>query len=113
MTEEVYAASLPWIREQAEPVSAALVEPANRAQEIVKPLTDALEASAATIEGSLGPQPPQDAPTVDQSLSQTETVSDTGRRSQSFEQLAAAVRELSKASNATLLEEVSEVRAGR
>jgi multidrug resistance protein MdtO len=113
VTEEVYAASLPWIREQAEPVSAALPEPANRAKETVTLLVEELEASAATIEGSFRRQPPQDALTVDESHSQTETASDTGRRSQSFEQLAATVRELSKASNTTLLEEVSEVRAAR
>jgi multidrug resistance protein MdtO len=101
VTEEVYAASLPWIREQAEPVSAGLPEPANRAQETVTPLVEELEASAATIEGSSRRQPLQDALTADESISQTETASDTGRRSQSFEQLAATVRELSKASNAT------------
>jgi len=94
VTEEVYAASLPWIREQAEPVSAALVEPANRTQEIVKPLTDALEASAATIEGSLGPQTSGDALTLDESFSERDVVRDASRRWHSFEQLAVAVREL-------------------
>jgi uncharacterized membrane protein YccC len=96
VTEEVYAASLPWIREQAEPVSAAPQETANRAQEIVAPLVDALEASAVTIEGSS----PKDAPTVDDSLSERDVVSEAGQRSQSFEPLAAAVGELSSVSKA-------------
>jgi len=100
VTEEVYAASLPWIREQAEPVLAAPQEPAARAQEMVMPLADALEASAATIEGSSGPQTPQDTLTVHESLLERDAVSDDGRRLQSFEQLAAAVRELSSISKA-------------
>jgi hypothetical protein len=104
VTEELYSASLPWIREQAGTGSAADRETANRAQEILTPLVDTVEASAATIEGSYHLQAPQDALRVDESVSQTEAVSDGGRRFESFEQLAAAVRELSKASNATLLE---------
>jgi multidrug resistance protein MdtO len=113
VTEEVYAASLPWIREQVATVSAADRETANRAQEIVTPLVDTVEASAAIIEGSYHPPVPQDVRTVDESPPQRETVSGTSRLSQSFEQLAATVRELSKASKATLLEGVSEVRAVR
>ncbi|MBV8280071.1 MAG: FUSC family protein [Verrucomicrobia bacterium] len=95
-TEEVYAASLPWVREQAGIVSAGRQGPANRAQEIVTPLMDALEASTATIEGSSR----QDAQTVDESLSERDVVSEAAQRLQSFEQLAAAVRELSSVSKA-------------
>jgi multidrug resistance protein MdtO len=104
VTEEVYAASLPWIREQAEPVSAADRETANRAQEIVTPLVDTVEASAAMIEGSYHLPAPQDVRTVDESLSQRETVSGTGRRSQSFEQIMAAVKELRARSTTMLLD---------
>jgi multidrug resistance protein MdtO len=100
VTEEIYARSLPWIREQAETVSGAHREMANRAQEMVTPLVGALEASAAKIEGSYPLQPAQDALTVDESLSEREAVSDAGQGFQSFEQLAGAVRELSRASNA-------------
>jgi multidrug resistance protein MdtO len=102
-TEELYAASLPWIREQAATGSAADRETTNRAQEMVTPVVDAVEASAAIIEGSYPLPAPQDVGTVDESLSRTGAVSDADRSFQSFEQLAAAVRELSKASNATLL----------
>jgi multidrug resistance protein MdtO len=100
VTEELYAASLPWIREQAETVSAADQETANRAQEIVTPLVGAVEASAAKIEGSYPLQPTQDALTVDVSLSEREAVSDAGRGFRSFDPLAGAVRELSRASKA-------------
>ena len=102
VTEEVYAASLPWIRERAEPVSGAPREPASRMQERVTPLVEELETSAATLEGSFPPPSAQDASTVDVSHSDREAVSDPGQPLQSFEQLAAAVRELSGASKAML-----------
>jgi multidrug resistance protein MdtO len=94
VTEELYAASLPWIREQAATISAAHRETGNPRQEIMTPLVDTVEASAAMIEGSYYLEASQDVQTLDESLSQSETVRDTGRRPQSFEQLAAAVREL-------------------
>ena len=99
VTEEIYAASLPWIREQAKTLSAAHRETANLAQELVTPLVGAVEASAAVIEGSHPLQTPQDELTVDESLSEREAVSDAdaGGRFQSFEQLAAAVKELKTA----------------
>jgi multidrug resistance protein MdtO len=100
--EEIYAASLPWIREQAATVSDAHREIGNRAQEIVTPLVDSVEASAAIVEGSYRPQTSEDALTADESLSKTEAVNDGGPRSQSFELLAAAVRELRVRSNAML-----------
>jgi multidrug resistance protein MdtO len=103
VTEEVYAASLPWIREQAEPVSAAPQEPANRPQERVAPLVDALEASAAKIEGSSRLESPQAPQTVAESLSERDVVGEASRRSPSFELLTAAVTELSTASKAMLL----------
>ena len=96
VTEELYAASLPWIREQAATVSTADRETANRAQEIATPLVDSVEVSAATIEGSYRLQPPQEALSPAESLSETEAVNDGGPRSQSFELLAAAVKELSR-----------------
>ena len=94
--EEIYATSLPWIREQAATVSTADRETANRAQEIATPLVDSVEVSAATIEGSYRLQPPQEALSPAESLSETEAVNDGGPRSQSFELLAAAVKELSR-----------------
>ena len=96
VTEELYAASLPWIREQAATVSTADRETANRAQEIATPLVDSVEVSAANIEGSYRLQPPQEALSPAESLSETEAVNDGGPRSQSFELLAAAVKELSR-----------------
>jgi multidrug resistance protein MdtO len=96
MTEELYAASLPWISEQAATVSATHRETATPAQEIATPLVDSVEVSAATIEGSYRLQTPQEALSLDESLSETEAVNDGGPRSQSFELLAAAVRELAR-----------------
>jgi uncharacterized membrane protein YccC len=98
VTEELYAASLPWIREQAVTVSAAQQETAKRAPEMVTPLVDSVEASAAMIEGSYYPRAPRDALTVDESRWERDAVTDAGRRSESFEQLAAAVKGLSRAS---------------
>jgi multidrug resistance protein MdtO len=103
VTEELYSASLPWIREQAATDSSADREAANRTQETVTPLVDTVEASAAMIEGSYHLQAPQDVRPVDESRAPREAVSDAGRGFESFEQLAAAVRELSKASKATPL----------
>jgi multidrug resistance protein MdtO len=102
VTEGLYASSLPWIREPAVIVSAAQQETAKRAPEIVTPLVDSVEVSAATIEGSYRLQTPQEALSLDESLSETEAVNDGGPRSQSFELLAAAVRELRVRSNAML-----------
>jgi multidrug resistance protein MdtO len=102
MTEEVYAASLPWIRERAATVSATHPETVNRAQETVTPLAESVEASAAIVEGSYRLETSEDALTADESLSETGAVDDGGPRSQSFELLAAAVRELRVRSNAML-----------
>jgi multidrug resistance protein MdtO len=95
-TEEIYATSLPWIREQAATVSATHRETASRAQELATPLVDSVEASAATIEGSYRLQTPQEALSLDESLTETEAANEGGPRSQSFELLAGAVRELSR-----------------
>jgi multidrug resistance protein MdtO len=100
VTEGLYAASLPWIREQAATVSAADRETAKRAQEIVTPLVDTVEVSAATIEGSYRLQTPHEALSLEESLLESEAVDDGRPRSQSFELLAAAVRELRVRSNA-------------
>jgi len=96
VTEELYAASLPWIREQAATVSAAHRETASPAQEIATLLVDSVEVSAATIEGSYRLQTPQEALSLEESLLESEAVNDGRPRSQSFELLAAAVRELSR-----------------
>lgn len=105
MTEELYAASLPWIREHAATVSAADRETAKRGQEIVTPLVDTVELSAATIEGSYRLQTPQEAPSLDDSLLESEAVDDGRPGSQSFQLLASAVRELRVHSNTMPVEE--------
>lgn len=90
--EEVYVASLPWIREQAATAPAADREASSRVPEMVKPLVDAVEASAALIEGSSGRNIAQNELPVDE----WERVSDSdaGRSSERFEELAGAVKEL-------------------
>jgi multidrug resistance protein MdtO len=92
VTEEIYATSLPWIREQAATVSATHRETANRAQQLVTPLVDSVEASAGIIEGSYR----QDALTVDVAVRDTDAANEANQHFRSFEQLAAAVRELSR-----------------
>ncbi|MBV9733409.1 MAG: FUSC family protein [Verrucomicrobia bacterium] len=96
LTEELYAVSLPWIREQAATLSAMHRETASPAQEIATPLVDSVEVSAAIIEGSYRLQTTEEALSLGESLSETEAVNDGRPRSQSFELLAAAVRELSR-----------------
>ena len=92
--EEVYVTSLPWIREQAATAPAADRETASPALEMVKPLMDVAEASALKIEGPSSPNIAQSGLPVDASLGERDSVSDAGHRSKSFEQLAAAVKEL-------------------
>jgi multidrug resistance protein MdtO len=94
--EEVYATALPWIREQAAMVSDAHPETANRAEEILTPLVESVKASSAIVEGSYHLQTSEGALTANESLLETGTVENGGPRSQSFELLAAAVRELSR-----------------
>ena len=95
-TEEIYATSLPWIREQTATVSAPQREMANRAQQLVTPLVDSVEVSAAKVEGSYRPRTAQEALTVDEAVPDRDAVNDGEPRSHSFELLAAAVRDLSR-----------------
>src|SRR5258707_191666 len=106
--EEIYVASLPWIREQSVLLSAAdqQITPLTRGRSevrpyrsdviagnppaMVKPLVDAVETSAAIIEGSSSPT----TLAVDDSVSERPLAGDAGSGSQSLEQLVAAVKEL-------------------
>jgi multidrug resistance protein MdtO len=90
--EEVYAASLPWVREQASP-EAPDQETNSRAPDTVNPLVAAVEASAAIVEGSSGPSITEGKFTVGNFLDERDSVS-YGGGSESFEQLVAAVKEL-------------------
>jgi hypothetical protein len=86
--EEIYVASLPWIREQGAFLSAADqgITPSS--------LVDAVETSAAIIEGSSSPTVVHGLLPADDSVSERPSAGDAGRSSQCFEQLAAAVKEL-------------------
>jgi multidrug resistance protein MdtO len=90
--EEVYAASLPWVREQAS-TEAPDQETNSRAPDTVNPLVAAVEASAAIVEGSSGPSITEGKLTVGNFLDERDSVSNGGG-SESFEQLVAAVKEL-------------------
>ena len=92
--EEAYAACLPWVREEAAIESAADREAASCAQDRVKSLVDAVEASAAVTEGSPGSNMAQAELTVDDPVLERDSVNDAGRSFESFEELAAAVKEL-------------------
>jgi multidrug resistance protein MdtO len=100
--EEVYVASLPWIREQAATAPGADRETASRAPEMVKPLMDVVEASAGMIEGPSSSNIAQGESPIDASLGERDSVSDAGHRSKSFEHLAAAVKELQAVVSAPL-----------
>jgi multidrug resistance protein MdtO len=88
--EEVYAASLPWVREQAS-TEAPDQETNSRAPDTVKPLVAAVEASAAIVEGSSGPSITEGE--LGDFLDERDSVSNGGG-SESYEQLVAAVKEL-------------------
>ena len=90
--EEVYVASLPWIREQAATAPAADRETASRAPEMVKPIVEAVEASAVLIESSSGRNITPGELAVDERKRVSQ--SDVGRSSERFEELAGAVKEL-------------------
>jgi hypothetical protein len=110
--EEIYVASLPWIRKQSVLLSAAdqqTTPPTRGRSEVrpyrsevisgnpsamVKPLVDAVETSAAIIEGSSSPIVDQGTLPVDDSVSERPSAGDAGRGSQSLQQLGAAVKEL-------------------
>jgi hypothetical protein len=88
--EEVYAASLPWVREQVS-TEAPDQETNSRAPDTVKPLVAAVEASAAIVEGSSGPSITEGE--LGDFLDERDSVS-SGGGSESYEQLVAAVKEL-------------------
>ena len=90
--EEVYVASLPWIREQAATAPAVDRETASRASEMVKPIVEAVEASAVLIESSSGRNITPGELAVDERKRVSQ--SDVGRSSERFEELAGAVKEL-------------------
>jgi multidrug resistance protein MdtO len=92
VVESVYVASLPWIRQQA----ATMPDPETTVREpdMVKPLVDAVETSAAILEGVCGPNVDQGALTVDESLRERDSIIDDDSSLEHFEQLVAAVREL-------------------
>jgi multidrug resistance protein MdtO len=92
IVEKVYVTSLPWIRQQA--ATMPDLETADRGPDMIKPMVDAVEASAAMMEGVSGPNVAQDALTVDDSPRERDPIVDAGRGFGHFEQLLAAVREL-------------------
>jgi hypothetical protein len=65
-----------------------------REPDMVKPLVDAVETSAAILEGVCGPNVDQGALTVDESLRERDSIIDDDSSLEHFEQLVAAVREL-------------------
>jgi len=91
MVEKVYVTSLPWIRQQAATMD---LETTDRGPDMIKPVLDEVEASAAMMEGVSGPNVAQDALTVDDSRRERDSIFDVGRSFGHFEQLLAAVREL-------------------
>jgi multidrug resistance protein MdtO len=90
--EELYVACLSWIREQTATKSDLGI--ADRETDMVKPLVEAVEASAAIVEGSSGPSITEGELTVGNFLGERGWVSNADGSSESFEQLVAAVKEL-------------------
>jgi multidrug resistance protein MdtO len=85
--QEIYATSLPVVREQAGTVSTIDYE-------AIKPLAEAIETSAAIIESLNAPKIGKDGVTRDELLLETELGSAFNRRSESFQQLVTAVKQL-------------------
>jgi len=93
VVENIYVASLPWIRQQ----SASMLDlktATTREPDMVKPLVNAVEASAAIMEGISGPTVDQGALTLDDSLRERDSIIDADSSLEHFEPLVAAVREL-------------------
>jgi len=67
---------------------------ADRERDTVEPMVDAVEASAAIVEGSSGPRITQGEPMVGDFLGEGDSVNNAGESSESSEQLVAAVKEL-------------------
>jgi hypothetical protein len=78
-----------------------------RERDMVKPLVNAVEASAAIIEGVSGLAVDQGALTLDDSLRERDPIIDAGSSLEHFEQLVAAVRELRVIRGTRDLEEVN------
>jgi Fusaric acid resistance protein family len=89
VVENVYVVSLPWIRQQGAVMSD--LRTADREQDMVKPLVDAMEASAAVVEGSSDPSITQGELMVGDFIGLGDSVSNADGSS---EQLVAAVKEL-------------------
>jgi multidrug resistance protein MdtO len=92
VVEKVYVTSLPWIRRQD--ATMPDLERVGRGADMIKPVVDALEASADMVEGVSGPNVAQDALTVSDATQESFSIVDAGRSFGHFEQLLAAVREL-------------------
>jgi multidrug resistance protein MdtO len=90
--EEVYAASLPWVREQAS-TEARDQETNSRAPDTVNPLVAAVEASAAIVERSSGPSITEGKLTVGNFLDERDSLGNGGG-AESYEQLVTAVKDL-------------------
>jgi hypothetical protein len=70
------------------------LETADPGPDMIKPVVDAVDASAAMIEGVSGSNVAQNALMGDDSPRERDSILDAGRSSEHFEQLLAAVREL-------------------
>jgi hypothetical protein len=91
VVENVYVVSLPWIRQQA--ATMPDLEIADRGPDMIKPVVDVVEASAAMMERVSGPNVVQDALKLDDSPLERDSIV-AGRSFLHFEQLLAAVGEL-------------------
>jgi multidrug resistance protein MdtO len=92
VVENVYVVSLPWIRQQGAVMSD--LRTADREQDMVKPLVDAMEASAAVVEGSSDPSITQGELMVGDFIGLGDSVGNADDSSEKFKQLVAAVKEL-------------------
>ena len=90
--QKAYVACLAWIREQTATMSD--LGTADREPDMVKPLVDAVEATAVIVEGSSSPSTIQGELMVGDFLGERNSVSSADYSSESFEQLVAAVKEL-------------------
>ncbi|MFZ0504756.1 MAG: FUSC family protein [Chthoniobacterales bacterium] len=92
--EEIYAASLPWVRERVATTMVTDQDTVSRGMDIVKPLVEAVKASAAKVEGSDHQKIIQEEPPLETTPQEGDSLSDAGRALGSFRELVAAVKEL-------------------
>jgi multidrug resistance protein MdtO len=92
--EEIYAASLPWVRESVATTLVTDQETVSRGPDMIGPIVEAVEVSAAIVEGSDDQEIIREELPLDTALQERGSLSGAGRTIESFQELVVAVKEL-------------------